>query len=66
MSDSEATVDLEALRKSRSRRKFQKMLTEEAPAQYIYSCRPTGFKLNKLLPAVLGLYVDKIPPLSDV
>ena len=41
MSDSEATVDLEALRKSRasylsvatrSRRKFQKMLTEEVPA----------------------------------
>ena len=41
MSDSEATVDLEALRKSRasylsvatrSRRKFQKMLNEEAPA----------------------------------
>ena len=36
------------------------------PTQYIYSRRPTGFKLNKVLPAVLGFYVDKIPPLSDV
>ena len=36
------------------------------PAQYIYSRRPTGFKLNKVLPAVLGFYVDKIPPLSEV
>ena len=36
------------------------------PAQYIYSRRRMGFKLNQVLPAVIGFYVDKIPPLSDV
>ena len=36
------------------------------PAEYIYSHKRTGFKYDKVLPAVIGFYDDKIPPLSDV